>query len=173
MIKKLLLGILFFTSIYTFAQDKKWSVEANYSIVPSNGFGGDDTVIGAGVKYNIIKNSILNFGISLNAASVTKNSFFSGVDPNASLYIFQPRAFTEINLPFSKRLRPTLGLGYSFFSGSTFPSNAPEGFNLNIGLLYDISDKWFIQLSYDVIRSQSINPSEGFNNFRLGVGFRF
>lgn len=169
MAKKVILGIVFLVAINAFAQqDRKWSVEGNYSIVPSNGFFGNDNLIDLGFKYRFIENNFLNAGISLNTAYFIGNENFVIPDSNDKFFIFQPRVFSEINLPFSKRLRPTLGLGYSFFSGTSEPIN---GFNINIGLIYDISDKWYIKLHYDWIDLKS--NTEGYNNFRLGVGFRF
>jgi hypothetical protein len=174
MIKKLLFGILLFAFISNFAQEtKRWNVENNYSVIPSSGFGGDDIVIDLGIKYRFLETNFVKLGVGLNAGYITENSFFSGVDPDGSLYIFQPRAFSEFNLPFSKRLRLSLGAGYSFFSGSTFPDRTVGGFNFNISLIYDISDQWFVQLQYDFVGSDAVSRSEGFNNFRLGVGFRF
>ena len=170
MIKKLLLGFLFFISVYTFAQqDKKWSIEANYSLVPSNGFFGKDNLIDLGLKYRFIENNLLNAGISLNSAYFIGNDNFTIPVNDNNFFIFQPRVFSEFNLPFSEKLKPTLGLGYSFFSGTSEPIN---GFNVNIGLIYEISDKWFIQSHYDWIDLKS-NPSEGYNNIRIGTGFRF
>ena len=57
MTKKLLLGIVFLISINVLAQEKKknWSVETNYSIVPADGFGGNDLLVNVGLKYKFWK----------------------------------------------------------------------------------------------------------------------
>ena len=171
MTKKFFLGIFLFVAFQTFAQQEdKWSLEANYSIVPSNGFFGNDNVIDVGIKHRFVENKLLTAGLSLNTTYFVGNENFVIPDSNDNFFIFQPRVFSEFKLPFSKRLRPTLGLGYSFFAGTSVPVN---GFNFNTGLIYDISDKLYVQLHYDFISLQSISSSEGYNNFRLGVGFKF
>jgi len=170
-----LLLITFFTlfSILTFAQDKKWSVETNYSIVPADGLGGGDNVINLGLKYRFLETKVFNLGLGIDGGYFTGDTFFAQSNPKGNLFLFQPKLISEFSLPFLKRLKPTMGLGYSFFTGSTLASGSFGGFNLNLGLIYDISDKWYVQFQYDYVSLKEISSGEGFNNFRLGVGFRF
>lgn len=171
---KFKLFILFslFVLAFTHAQENKWNVEASYAVVPAAGFGGNDNVFEAGIKYRFVQNKTLNFGLSINGGFFQEDSPISGNDSETN-YIFQPRVFSEFKLPFSKRLRPTFGVGYSFMSGFENRTNSFGGFNLNLGLTYDITDKWFVQFQYDRVSLSAINDPEGFNNFRLGIGFRF
>ena len=176
MTKKLLLGIVFLISINVLAQEKKknWSVETNYSIVPADGFGGNDLLVNVGLKYKFLETNFLNLGVGVDAGHfIEDNPFFVRLSSNENIFIFQPKLVSEFKLPFSKRLKPTLGLGYSFFTGSFLDSGSFGGFNLNIGLTYAISSKWYVQFQYDFVSLSEINASEGFNNFRLGVGFKF
>lgn len=168
--------LLFLFSLFilapSFAQENKWSVEANYAVVPAAGFGGNDNVLELGVKYRLIQNEALNLGLSVNGGFFPEFRF-SGESAGETNVIIQPRVFSEIKLPFSKRLRPILGVGYSYLSGFESSINSFWGFNLNLGLIYDINDKWFVQFQYDRVSLSATNNPEGFNNFRLGIGFRF
>jgi hypothetical protein len=177
MVRNLLLGVVFLVATSAFAQqDKKWSVEANYSIVPSNGFGGDDNLINIGLKYRFIETNFIRLGLGLDGGYFIENTTFEESRLDGNLFLIQPKLISEIKLPFSKRLRLTGGIGYSIFTGSSLDAGSFGGFNFNIGLIYDISDKWFVQFQYDFVSLREINAMpglEGHNNFRLGVGFRF
>ena len=173
---KLLFAFLFLGSIQSFAQEKNISIEANYSAIPANGIGGEDLIIDFGLKYRFLQTEILNLGLSTNVGYLTNNSYSIISREEDNVFLFQPRVYSEFNLPFSKRLKPTLGLGYSFFTGASKSSNNSRtigGFNVNIGLLYNISKKWYVQAHFDFVSLKSINAAEGYNNIRIGVGFRF
>ncbi len=169
---KLLILFSLFVLASGFSQENKWNVEANYSVVPAAGFGGNDNVVELGIKYRFIQHGTLNLGLSINGG-IFPEFRFSGENVGETNVIIQPRVFSEFKMPFSKRLRPTLGVGYSYLSGFESSTNSFGGFNLNLGLIYDISDKWFVQFQYDRVSMSAINNPEGFNNFRLGIGFRF
>ncbi len=174
MVKKLLFAALLLLTLLSYGQEKKWSLETNYSIVPADGFLGGDIVINLGLKYRFLETNFLNLGVGIDGGYFTEfPSFISSRNTNEVLFLFQPKLISEFDLPFSKTLKPTLGLGYSFFSGRPLDSGSFGGFNLNLGLIYEISDKWYLQFQYDFVSLNQINSSEGFNNFRLGVGFRF
>jgi len=170
---KLLFSLLLFVSIEAIAQEKNWSVETNFSAVPSDGFGGSDIVINFGLKYRFLKSNVVNLGLGVDGGYFLEAPFFLRSNLYGNLFLFQPKLVSEFNLPFSERLKPTLGLGYSVFTGSTIDSGSLGGFNLNLGLAYEMSDRWYIQLQYDYIDLTKFNAGEGFNNFRLGIGFRF
>ena len=171
--KSKLFSLLFLVALtFSFAQENKWNVETNYAVVPSAGFDGNDNVFELGVKYRFLQNELLNLGVSVNGGFFSEQ-LFSQNDNSQTNGIFQPRVFSEFNLPFSKRLKPIVGVGYSVLTGFESRTSSFGGFNLNLGLVYDITDKWFIQFQYDRVSLASINDSEGFNNFRLGIGFRF
>ncbi len=171
---KLLIVITVLTAINGYSQDNKtWSIENNYSIVPADGIGGGDIVINLGLKYRLVETGFLHLGLGIDAGYFTEPPFFARFNTNENLFLLQPKLVSEFDLPFSKNLKPTLGLGYSFFAGSSLGSSSFGGFNLNLGLTYNISDKWYIQFQYDYVSLKEIDSVEGFNNFRLGVGFRF
>jgi opacity protein-like surface antigen len=195
MIKKLLLGFLFFISVYTFAQqDKKWSVEANYSIIPADGLGGADDIFELGIKYRFTDFNFFNLGLSLNGGFSNEKFDIPNVEGKLNTYYLQPRIFSEISIPGINRLRPNISLGYSLVNedssvismGDDFSGNSTNGgFNINLGLMYDISDQFFIQAQYDFINlnikdeidfeGETIQRdfTEKLNNIKLGIGFRF
>ena len=173
MVKKLLFIIVLLASISVFAQqDRDWNIESNFSLIPANGLGQSDIVVDLGLKYRFLNTELLSLGLGVNVGYLTDNSSFSRANSDDSIFIFQPRLFSEFNLPFSEKLRPSLGFGYSYLSGISFTPDTVNGFNFNFGVIYDISDKWFIQAQYDVIDLQSLY-GEGYKNIKLGAGFRF
>jgi len=190
---KLLFLFLFFISIQAFSQDKKWSVEVNHSAIPS---GRNDPIIELGLKYRFVDFGSTNFGLSLNGGysglfGIQRNSYLTN-----NTYFLQPRVFTEFNIFRSKKLRLHLGIGYSIenknlsvpegrtLEGSPY-SSTNGGFNFNVGLSYDISERFFIQAQYDFINlqvrdefvSQGETVKTDFNkklhNIKIGVGYRF
>ena len=88
-----------------------------------------------------------------------------------------------------------VGVGYSVvsnnFSGSisgtdfSDRSGADGGFNFDVGISYDISKRFFLQLKYDMILLQvkdevvfdderiNIDFRENIDRLKIGVGFRF
>ena len=194
-IKLLLLPVLFF-SINSIAQDLnyKWNVEANYSIIPEEGFGGDYNIIEFGIKYRFMDLEFLQLGFGINSGYSQKVFNELNIDGKVKRYYFQPRCFSEFKIPGLDRLRPTIGLGYSIMNedssvisiGEDVSGNTTNGgFNFNLGLTYDISDRFFIQAQYDFInlnvrdeftfQGEVIKPNynEKLNNLKVGVGFRF
>lgn len=170
---RLLFVLAIFTTSLTIGQENKWSVETNYAVVPAAGFGGEDNVFELGIKHRFLQKDIFNLGLSFNGGFFRENSLIPGDNSSETNFIFQPRVFSEFNLPFSKRLKPSVGIGYSFLSGYESRTDSFGGFNINVGLSYDITNKWFVQFQYDRVSLKSINLPEGFNNFRLGIGYRF
>ena len=195
MIKKLLLGFLFFISVYTFAQqDKKWSVEANYSIIPADGLGGADDIFELGIKYRLADFNFFNLGLSLNGGFSNEKFHFPNVDGELNTYYLQPRIFSEFSIPGIEKLKPSLAIGYSIVNedssvvslGEDFSGkNTNGGFNFNIGLSYDFTKRFFVQAQYDFINlnvkdeidfeGETIQRdfTEKLNNIKLGIGFRF
>lgn len=52
--------------------------------------------------------------------------------------------------------------------------NSESGFNFNVGLSYELNDKFFLQGQYDYIRySQAPRPDVDLGFLKFGIGFRF
>ena len=155
------------------AQEKKWNAEINYAVIPSDGFGGPDNVLDIGLKYRFIEKEKFNLGFGINGGFYRRPLGLdaSGFLESDTIFIFQPRVFSEVKLPFSQNLKPFIGFGYTFFESGRNQFDSFGGFNFNLGLRYDLSKQWFIQAHYDYVYSRSIGA--GFNNLRVGLGFKF
>jgi hypothetical protein len=177
-------------SVTTFAQDKKWTMEANYPISIAGNLGNDNPgVIDLGIEYRFLDLKVAKIGAGFNAG-VFYDKLQSGLlDPATSRdftetnWLFQPKLFSEFQIAGIPKLRPSIGLGYTFirsnfkgqFMGETLDAgNSESGFNFNVGLSYDLSDKFFIQGQYDYIRySQAPRPDVDLGFLKFGLGFRF
>ncbi|NKI31109.1 outer membrane protein [Croceivirga thetidis] len=180
----------------SFAQEKKWNVEANYTLVPGDGVFGEDNFIDVGAKFRFAKIGVFGLGFGINAGfsrvNVENTGFESRTD---NTHLIQPRVFTELMIPGAQKLRPYLGLGYSYvnvLSNYTFENGGQGsntgidyGFNFNLGISYNISNRFFVQAQYDFIDlTPNVEVPEGvillsqdikgnINNIRLGIGYRF
>ena len=193
---KLPVLLFLFAVAFAFSQEKKWNVETNYTIVPGDGVFGEDNFIDVGVKYRFLKLGIFNLGFGVNGGfsriDVENTGFENRTDET---YLVQPRVFTDFQIPGLNKLRPSIGLGASYVNVVTNYTtqngfddsnrSIQVGFNLNLGLSYDISKRFFIQAQYDFIDLTPnddvpdnivfLTPQENgdINNIRLGLGFRF
>lgn len=200
MTKKLLLALLLFTSIYTFAQqDKKWSVEANYPISIGEDLGNDAAgILDLGIKYRFLDLEVMQLGFGLNAGvfseNIRSNDGFGGapdlLDIDESNWLVQPKVFAEFQIPGLQKLRPSIGLGYAFITSNfdgfvqgamVSETESEGGLNLNLGLSYDLTKRIFIQAQYDYIRNTFEVPAfpgtteikQNLGFLKLGIGFRF
>ncbi|MGB5436518.1 MAG: outer membrane beta-barrel protein [Maribacter sp.] len=199
-LRLLLIPVLFF-SINSIAQDLnyKWSVEANYPISVGDGLGNDNPgIVDLGLKYRFVDLNIVTLGIGVNAGIFHDNinSFTAnGSDFDETNLFIQPKAFAEFNIPGLNKLRPSIGLGYTivrskydgtigYFADSPeeaiiSETNSDGGLNLNLGLSYDFSTRFYIQAQYDYIRlNQRFDDSQRNKDLNLGLlkfgfGFRF
>jgi hypothetical protein len=186
---KLLFGLLFLASLTTFAQDKRWSVEANYPISIAGDLGNDvPGIIDLGVKFRFLDFKVAQIGAGFNAGVLTDNinsfdGFPSPIEFRETNWLFQPKLFSEFQIRGISKLRPSIGLGYTFIrssfegrgGGLTFDNADTEGgFNFNVGLSYDITNKIFIQGQYDFIGISADFEEDRYLGFlKFGLGFRF
>lgn len=189
---KLLIGLLFLVCVSTFAQDKKWSVEANYPISIAGDLGNDNPgVIDLGLKYRFLDLEVARIGAGFNVGVLSDrlqsfdgfNGMPSSSDFRETNWLFQPKLFSEFQIPTIPKLKPSIGLGYTFIrssfegraGGLTFDNSDTEGgFNFNAGLSYDITDKLFVQGQYDFIGISADFEEDRYLGFlKFGLGFRF
>lgn len=195
MFQKLLISLFLIFTINSFAQDSKFSVELNYPIPVDKNFVGQNYngIIDLGLKYRFLDLDLFNIGASVNGGllKTAKNGMLNQRDVNA--YTIQPRVFAELDIAAVKSLHPSIGLGYSFmiFSGTTIVGDRPGevystnvtmtegGFNLNLGLAYDITTRFFGQIQYDFIMLGTkdgipkIKYNTNVNILKVGLGYRF
>ena len=193
--QKLLLTLLLIFSIKSFSQDSKFSFEANYPTAIGDNFLGQNYngLVDIGAKYRFSENEIVNIGASINFGFF-QNTKSGATDLNqlfdVKIFPIQPRIFAELNIPNLEKLHPQIGLGYSIviFSAdwaenrdADLPADIDEnenGFNLNIGLSYDLTNKLFIQAQYDFIKIgvEDGVPDTSYNTkiniLKFGIGLR-
>ena len=185
---------VFFLSVGLFAQDQKWSVEANYPLTVGDELGNDAPgILDVGVKYRFLDFNIVKIGAGINAGifkEETQNYSEPVVDIKETHWLIQPKVFAEFTIPGIQKLHPSVGLGYTFLQSKykgIFPG-APDktstnlgGVSLNLGLSYDITKRFFVQAQYDYTRITDNREFEGqkykfkqnLGYLKVGVGFRF
>lgn len=158
-----------FISLITYAQDQKWSVEANYpfTLKTAPAIGEINGVLDLGAKYRFIDVGIFKLGAGVNISYFREYDNFTYGSQNGDVFfdykknivILQPKVFGELEIPNSK-LKPHLGLGYSILFNNTYsnnnndivydlPTSSDGGLNINLGLSYDITKRIFVQVQWD------------------------
>lgn len=191
-----LIAIVFILfTIKSFSQGSKFSIEANFPIPIGDNFLGKNYkgIVDIGAKYRFLQNDVLNLGASVNFGYV-QNTKSGATDLNqlfdVKIFPIQPRIFAEFNIPNLESLHPQIGLGYSVLvynakvdgiNTSTLPADIDDnesGFNLNIGLSYDLTNKFFLQAQYDFIKIgvednvPDIKYNTKINILKFGIGYR-
>ncbi|UOB18372.1 outer membrane beta-barrel protein [Abyssalbus ytuae] len=185
-----LLLVFLLTTLLTYSQEKKFSIDANYPIPVGDNFLGDNFkgAIDLGLKYRFFETTNFFLGASMNAGILTKGSEdvnpanpVIGPDTSVTAYVFQPRLFLELNQESMSKLHPSLGLGYSFlhFKANAFDfTDDVNGVNVHISLAYDISEKVYIQAQYDFIKAKAtgdvkdVKYNTHINILKFGLGVR-
>lgn len=175
------------------AQDRKFSLEANYPITIDQNFVGNtyNGAIDIGLDYIFARSLNFDLGLGLNAGLLS-NKRNETDDPSsfkANIYTIQPKIYGELVINSIPNLHPQFGLGYSIFVfdiSGTFPqttfnqrSETKGGMNFLAALLFDVSDRLFIQFQYDFVKlaREDDIPDTKYNNninlLKLGLGYRF
>lgn len=194
MTKKLLLGLLLLLSLQAISQDKKWSAEANYPILLWEGYLQDyNGLFDLGINYRFVRLGIVEIGAGVNGGIFRNvNGRNSNIKIVGEAFYLQPRAFAELKL---MRFRPSFGIGYSIWNSGVEVeedgeiisdySDSNGGLNVNFGISYDITKRFFVKAQYDFtrlnIRDSFEQGGETFDSERnenvyvikFGVGLRF
>jgi len=192
---RLTLILLLFFTIKSFSQDSKFSVDANYPIAIGDNFLGQNYngLIDLEAKYKFSDNKIVDIGASINfgffqntkSGATVLNQLF-----DVKIFPIQPRIFTEFNIPNLEKFHPQIAVGYSIViynadwaenRNADLPADINDnesGFNLNIGLSYDLTNRLFIQAQYDFIKIgvEDGIPDTSYNTnikiLKFGIGYR-
>ena len=187
--------LLMFFTIKSFSQDSKFSIDANYPIAIGNNFLGQNYngLVDLGAKYKFSDNKIVDIGASINfgffqntkSGATALNQLF-----DVKVFPIQARIFAEFNIQNLKKLHPQIGLGYSIIiydavwrenTIADLPADIDDnenGFNYNIGLSYDLTNKLFLQAQYDFIKIgvEDGIPDKSYNTniniLKFGIGYR-
>lgn len=190
--RNLTCGIILFTSVLSYAQQYKWSLEGNFPYTFGDNFvdEGYNGVADLGLKYQFARFNTFDLGASLNVGAYLRDDtrFDGSPNANGNAVLFQPRLFASFNIDRQPRLHPMLGLGYSIFAffiddqnfaGADFQESASDdGINLNLAVAYDIYDHFYVQLQYDYVRLSARNTrqtpyNQNVNIIKVGIGYRF
>lgn len=150
----------------------------------SNGFNG---IVGISGNYTFYKNDLMAFSGGINLDYMQSRDYFY---PN-DILILNPNASIELDL-FEGKLSPFLGIGYAFFRNKfeyetpifdpSDPAFLPRerkvnfnGFTINPGLKYHVSDLLFIEGSYKYypVKSDDFAGSSHVHLINFGIGFKF
>ena len=195
--KKIAFGLLVLLSNLSMAQENtdvnketKFQVGIHYvgnlrnENIISDGFNG---VVGISANYAVYQDDMISVFGGLNIDYLQTRDLFLQND----ILIWNPNASIEINA-FKGKLRPFFGLGYAFFSNDfeyenvIFDPSDPafmtrekklsfNGFTINPGMKYHLSDLLFIEGSYKyfAVNSNDIDGTANTHFIYLGLGFKF
>ncbi len=181
----IIVGALIFT-IGAVAQDSKFSTNFSYPITVGDNFVDKYSgVIDAGLQYRFVKVGQINIGLSGNFTYLRQTFSEDDFDPEAkaNAIFLEPRVFAEIEL---NRLRPQLSMGYTYVS-FTYKNGIQDlgisdenynGFNVNLGLTYEITNRFFAIAQYEFIKINNdvgdpIKYNTDFGLVKFGLGLRF
>ena len=195
--KKIAIGLLLVLSNLSLAQENKdvkketkFQVGVHYvgnlrnENIISDGFNG---VVGISGNYAVYQDETISVFGGLTIDYLQSRDYFL---PN-DILIWNPNASIEVDA-FKGKLRPFFGIGYAFFSTdfkfetSSFDPSDPafmtrekklnfNGFTINPGLKYHVSDLLFIEGSYKYfpINSNDIDGTANTHFINVGLGFKF
>ena len=188
--QNLLFIVLLLLCIKLFSQESKFSLELNYPIPIDNNFVSENYngIIDVGLKYRFSNIDFLNIGASINA-SIFIDSYHD-VPFAVNIHTIQPRIFSELDLESLSKFHPAIALGYTFITSNAggdeninpFANGSGKnggGYNLNLALVYDLTNRLFAQIQYDFIKIgvdnevPDIKYNTNINVLKLGLGYRF
>jgi opacity protein-like surface antigen len=190
--QNLLLTLLFILSMKSFSQDSKLSLEMHYPLTMGQNFISKNYsgIIDVGGKFRFSELKNINIGASLNGGILSNNTNDNNgnQDFRVKSYLIQPRIFSELKIELVPKIRPFVGIGYTFMvfkatgTNNGFDvsaSNSTEsGINANFGVAYDITSKIFLDLQFDYVKLNVGNevPKTAFNTnvnlLKVGLGLR-
>ncbi|AWI25904.1 outer membrane beta-barrel protein [Flavobacterium pallidum] len=179
--------LLLLYSAMAMAQSKL-SIEAKYPVPVGNNFIGENYkgIAGLGIKYSIKNLPLVDLGISVDASLLNlkkEGAYFPEFDEYLSfktrLFIIQPRIFAAFKLKNITRLHPEAALGYSFFmanatfdsaSGIPDQSSSQSGVNLNIGLAFDVTNRFYLRAGYDFVKITQLDNDAPDTSYNTNIG---
>ncbi len=169
-----LLTCLLIFGFKSFSQDSKVSFELNYPLPIGDNFieQSFDGIIDLGVDYRFARVSSINIGASINGGVFVNNNF---EDVKVRSYTVQPRIFGELDVESLHKFHPSIGIGYTFMLFDISNSDALDpddldGLNLNFGIAYDVTEKFFAQIQYDFIK---FGVPDGFEDTKFNTNVNF
>lgn len=180
--------VILFAGLATHAQDANFSATVGYPLAVGDNFLKSYTgIVDVGAQVRFIKAGPVQIGVSGNANFFNRNNTLSTFSYKEQVILVQPRVFGELNSQILLGFRPFLGAGYSFMTSkfkagsnqTPDTSDSTGGVNINIGSAYDITNSFFVFVSFDYVNVSRDNPTINYDFFstaniiKLGAGIRF
>ncbi len=181
-------------SISCFAQDQKFSATVAFPLA----FGDFEYtgIADLGLQYRVIVLGPVALGASVNAGFLGDSDNTGTATVENSAFLVQPRVYGELAIPSLEQLKPFVGLGYTWahfntdFGGREDIEADEGGFNVNVGVAYDITTHFFaiLQLDNTALTTESsreiltasgdfevltFETTSNLTLLKIGVGLRF
>lgn len=176
-----------------FSQESNLSLDISLPVLLGQNFYADNYVgvFDVGGSYDFTELNTTKIGTSLNVsflrdANVGRNSLF-----DLRLYIIEPKVNATFVIPSNENLHFKTGLGYSLFvfdlvqnentTQFDFNENTTDnksGIALNLGIIYDFTNKFYLEMQYDFVKLFADNNvianayNTNLNILKIGVGIR-
>ncbi|MES2813052.1 MAG: outer membrane beta-barrel protein [Bacteroidota bacterium] len=191
---KFILIALFFLSLSTVSQVKKFSVDLNYPLALKSGYGDESRgIIDGSFKYRFKELNSMTIGASYTFDLIKRESTFAETELGMNYNFHHVNLFSEFKLSSEDKLHPFIGLGYSilFSENEYIYSNMEEveikvkkennsGINVNFGFSYDVTKSFYVQSYFHYVRVFTKSFVEdgkkvgvNYNQLKLGLGYRF
>lgn len=199
--KKLFFICLFFLSfsvVQAQNKERKFDIGIHYPLSTGDNFMvfAYDGLIGLDIRYQVTDTKLISPKLAFSVDYFIYN-FVEGV--NGGALLLKPKVIGEFNLEKFPRLKPFVLLGYSFFTTSLNAANrnfdfgnpdsiiqpngdrftdTQNGINWGFGAAYDVSDKFYIEVSADFIKldldgeTSGNRYNENIHTVNFGIGFR-
>lgn len=188
--RTVIMALVLITSLNSIAQDQHWSATAAFPLATGDfGYAG---IADVGLQYRFIKVGPVALGGSAAVDFLKENDQGTLINISRNAFLVIPRIFGELQLPGLKKLKPHIGVGYAWANfknevGITSSNLNENGFNFNLGVAYDLTDLFFVQLQFDTtsikeevviqninqFRFETIDVRYSVDLFKIGIGLRF
>lgn len=200
--KKLIILVLVLSFQFVLAQDntdRKFEIGLHYPLSTGDNFivFAYDGLVGLDVRYQFAETQLISPKI---AFSVDYFNYNFVDDINGGAFVLKPKIIGEFNLNSLPQLKPYISLGYSIFTtslnasttgfnfGNPDPTIQPNGdrftdsqsgINYGFGVVYDLSERFFVEVSADFIKlnldgeTSGNRYNENIHTVNMGVGLRF
>ncbi|WP_053990460.1 outer membrane protein [Mangrovimonas sp. TPBH4] len=181
-----------FVSLHIFSQERKSSLEINYPLAFDEGYREFKGIIDVGYKYRFSEAELFVYGASLTFDYIQGSHRFSNEDLKRNYYFGHANAFAEMTIPSVERLHPYAAVGFTYLNydyeylygydlllETRVRKKSAYGFNLKLGVQYDVTNSFFVQTYFHYVRVYSKGEIDNkafginYNQLKFGVGFRF
>lgn len=194
--KNCILLLLLACSFGVFSQTKKFSFEINYPISLSSGYEKSTGIADGSLKFRFLERELFNVGADYTFTYVQNKvpSFYDEMKRN--FFFHHVDLFATLNIASAPKLHPYASLGFTYsvyeyhyyyvqddfdpnFTRIENKKEKDPGYNLKIGLQYDLSQSFFLQTNFHYIRTfnknELIDENYGinYNQIKIGAGFKF